>query len=201
VKEKKRIAFFDFDGTVTRRDTLAAVIRFQKGSLAFYAGMLLQAPRLLAWKLGLVSRDEAKQRILTYFFGGMREAVFRQHCDAFVEKKLLGLIRPAALAEISKLKAEKTEIVIASASAENWIRPWSDSLQLELVATRLEVKEGRITGRIAGKNCYGEEKARRILERWNLEEYAEVYAYGDSKGDKPMLALAGRSFFKPFRPE
>ncbi len=35
------IAFFDFDGTITRKDTLFEIIRYQKGPLALYAGMLL----------------------------------------------------------------------------------------------------------------------------------------------------------------
>jgi HAD superfamily phosphoserine phosphatase-like hydrolase len=104
------------------------------------------------------------------------------------------------LGEIRKLKAENTEIVIVSASAGNWISAWSDSLLLKLVSTSLEIKDGRMTGRIEGKNCHGQEKVRRIREKWNLDEFGEIYAYGDSEADKPMLALATKSFYKPFTP-
>jgi HAD superfamily hydrolase (TIGR01490 family) len=194
----KRIAFFDFDGTITSKDTLPEIIKFQKGILSFYTGILLHLPWLLGYKLGLISNDTAKQKLLTYFFGGMQEEVFQQNCDAFASTRLDRLIRPEALREIGKLKTDNTEIVVVSASAGSWIRKWSDSLRLELVSTSLEIKSGRITGRIAGINCHGQEKVRRIRERWNLEEFDEVYAYGVTKADKPMLALATKSFYKPF---
>ena len=109
------------------------------------------------------------------------------------------MIRPEALMEIRKLKKDGTEVVIVSASAGNWIRKWSDSYGLELISTSLEIKNGLITGRIEGRNCHGEEKVRRIRERWNLDDFDEVYAYGDSEGDKPMLALATTSFYRQFR--
>jgi phosphatidylglycerophosphatase C len=72
-------------------------------------------------------------------------------------------------------------------------------LQLELVASRLDVQHGRLTGRLLGKNCHGEEKVKRIVERYPLNEYDEIYAYGDDHSDKPMLKLATHSFFRPFR--
>ena len=196
----KRIAFFDFDGTITSKDTLPEIIKFQKGNLSFYIGILLHLPWLLGYKLGLVSNDAAKQKLLQYFFGGMREEVFQENCDAFASTRLGHLIRPEALREIGRLKTDNTEIVVVSASAGRWIRKWSDSLELELISTSLEIKSGRITGRIEGINCHGREKVRRIRERWNLEEFDEVYAYGDSEADKPMLALATKSFYKPFVP-
>ena len=198
MNDMKRIAFFDFDGTITSKDTLPEIIKFQKGILSFYTGILLHLPWLLGYKLGLISNDTAKQKLLKYFFGGMQEEVFQQNCDAFASTRLDRLIRPEALQEIGKLKTDNTEIVVVSASAGCWIRKWSDLHRLELVSTSLEIKTGRITGRIAGINCHGQEKVRRIRERWNLEEFDEVYAYGDTKADKPMLALATKSFYKPF---
>ena len=195
----RKIAFFDFDGTITGKDTLLEIIKFQKGKAAFYCGFLLHGPWLVAYKLKLYPNDMVKQKILAYFFSGMSEAIFQKNCNLFAEIKLPGMIRPAAMAEIKRLSESGFEVVIVSASAGNWIRKWSDSLSLKLVSTRLEVKEGRLTGKIEGKNCYGDQKVVCIRERWNLTEYKEIYAYGDSSGDKPMLALATKSFYKPFR--
>jgi phosphatidylglycerophosphatase C len=195
----RKIAFFDFDGTITTKDTLLEIIKFQKGALAFYRGFLLHAPWLIAYKLKLLANDLAKQKMLVYFFGGMSETAFQSACDTFAKKKLPALIRPAALTEIRRLRSEGFEIAVVSASAGNWLQAWTRSLQLKLVATRLEVIDGRITGKIEGKNCHGEQKPIRIRELWNLSDYEEVYAYGDSSGDKPMLALATRTFYKPFR--
>jgi phosphatidylglycerophosphatase C len=195
----KKIAFFDFDGTITTRDTLLEIIKFQKGKFAFLIGFLLNAPWLIAYKLKLFPNDDVKQKILTYFFSGTPELVFQQKCDLFAERKLPELIRPGALTEIEGLRARDFDIVVVSASAGNWIRKWTTGLGVQLIATRLEVKEGLITGRIEGKNCHGEQKVVCIKEHLNLSEYEEIYVYGDSAGDKPMLALATKSFYKPFR--
>jgi phosphatidylglycerophosphatase C len=195
----RKIAFFDFDGTITTKDTLLEVIKFQKGKPAFYFGFLLHAPWLIAYKLKLFPNDNVKQKMLKFFFGGMPEARFQSNCDLFEEKKLPALIRPGAVAEINELKSRGFEIVVVSASAENWLRSWTDLVGLQLIATRLEIVDGLITGRIEGKNCHGEQKVICIRQRWNLSGFEEIYVYGDSSGDKPMLALATRAFYKPFR--
>jgi phosphatidylglycerophosphatase C len=195
----KKIAFMDFDGTITRKDSLLEMIKFQKGKLAFYAGFLLNVHWVIAYWLRLMPNETAKQRVLSYFFAGIREITFQEKCDFFAQNILPGLIRPAALAEINALRHNNFEIVVISASAGNWIRKWTNQLSLELIATKLEVKNGMMTGRIEGKNCHGEQKVVCILEHWNLDEYKEIFAYGDSPGDKPMLALATKSFYKPFR--
>ena len=71
--------------------------------------------------------------------------------------------------------------------------------EIELMGTRLAVKNGRIAGTFDGENCYGDEKVCRIKEQFNLEAYKEILCYGDTPGDKPMLALATHRFYKPFR--
>jgi phosphatidylglycerophosphatase C len=195
----RKIAFFDFDGTITTKDTLLELIKFQKGKTAFYFGFVLHAPWLIAYKLKLFPNDDVKQKMLKFFFGDMPETIFQSNCDLFAKNKLPALIRPGAITEIAELKARGFEIVVVSASAENWLRSWTGQLGLQLIATRLEVLNGLMTGRIEGKNCHGEQKVIRIKQQWNLSEFEEIYGYGDSSGDKPMLALATRSFYKPFR--
>lgn len=196
---KKRIAFFDFDGTITTHDTLLEIIKFYKGNTRFYLGFALNAPFLIAYKSGLLSNQAAKERMLRYFFGGMPEAQFQQRCDAFAETRLPLLLRSKALQEITKLQAAGVETVIVSASAEQWLSAWCRNNNLQLLATKLQVNNGRITGKIAGVNCHGTEKVNRIRAAFDLSQYDEVYCYGDTKGDKPMLELATFSFYKPFR--
>jgi len=195
----RKIAFFDFDGTITRKDSLLELIKFIRGKTAFYAGLLLNSPWLIAYKVKFIPNDRAKQKILAYFFAGMTEQAFQEKCDLFTAKELPGLIRPGALAEISRLRSLGFDVVVISASAGNWIRGWTKSHVLKLISSKLEVKNGLITGRLEGKNCHGEQKVVCILQQWDLKEYDEIFAYGDSTGDKPMLALATKSFYKPFR--
>ena len=193
-----RIAFFDFDGTITKKDTLLEFIKFAKGNAGFYFGFALNSPYLVAYKLKVISNQLAKEKVLKFFFGKMPLAKFQELCDAFAEKIIPSLIRPAAAAEIERLKKENVRVIIVSASPENWIKKWTHKNQLELISTRLEVVNDCLTGKIQGKNCHGEEKVRRIKESFDLSSFEEIYAYGDTSGDKPMLALAKHKFMKPF---
>jgi phosphatidylglycerophosphatase C len=196
---KKGIAFFDFDGTITTKDTLLEFIKFSKGNFRFYLGFLVNSPYLVAYKTKVISNQAAKEKVLQYFFRNMPVDAFEKLCEAFTQKYLPSLIRPGALREIEKLKRENYVVVVVSASPENWIRQWANENGVELIASRLETKEGMITGKIVGKNCHGEEKVRRIMEKYVITDYSTVHAYGDTTGDRPMMALATNSFFKPFR--
>lgn len=194
----KKIAFFDFDGTITTKDTMLEIIKFHYGVKAFYGGLLRISPSLAKMKAGLISNHAAKEKMLTYFFGGMDEKVFNTICDLFTRQKLPSLIRPKADEMIRQLKNENAEIVIVSASAENWVRGWALQNNVKLISTQLETINGKITGKLKGPNCHGEEKVRRIKELYELSGYTSIRCYGDTSGDRPMLAL-GEGFYKPFR--
>jgi len=124
---------------------------------------------------------------------------FDELSSKFSEAVLPQLIRPKALVEIKKLLAAGSEVVIVSASAEDWLQYWCRQTGVQLLGTRLQVKEGRITGKIENRNCHGREKVARIRLAFDLTGYDEILCYGDTKGDKPMLELATFSMYKPFR--
>jgi phosphatidylglycerophosphatase C len=202
----RRIAFLDFDGTLTTKDTLLEFIKYSRlsrggSNLYFYFGFLLNSPWLIAYRLKIISNQTAKERILRFFFGGMPLEIFETLCKGFAADILPGLIRSKAPAELQKLRDLGTRLVIVSASPENWIRAWATQMDADLISTRLSTRPQplRLTGKIEGANCHGEEKVRRINSAYSLSDYDEVYAYGDTHGDRPMLALATISFFKPFR--
>jgi len=193
------IAFFDFDGTITSKDTLVELIRFQKGDLPFLVGCLLNAPWLIGYRLGIISNHTAKQKLLRFFFRKMAVDLFQQKCDEFALKILPQLVRPKAMKEIRKLREIGAAIVIVSASANNWIQAWSQAIGADLIATVLETKNGRMTGNIQGRNCHGKEKVKRINMAYDLTMYEERYVYADTTGDRPMMALGTHAFYKPFR--
>ena len=195
----RQIAFLDFDGTITTKDTLLEFIKFNKGSFRFYLGFLINSPWLIAWKARIISNQKAKERMLTWFFGGTPLDAFQETCYRFAATAVPGLIRPKALKEIRMLQEKGVDVVIVSASPANWLQPWTDELGIALLATRLQTRDSRITGRIVDRNCHGDEKVRRIRESYDLSAYDHIIAYGDSSGDKPMLALANYTYFKPFR--
>ncbi|MFT3846797.1 MAG: HAD-IB family hydrolase [Lacibacter sp.] len=195
---KQGIAFFDFDGTITTKDTLIEFIRYNKGSLSLFFGFFLHLHYLVGYKLKFISNQTAKEKILAHYFGGTEKDQFEQLCKNFAENKLPQLIRTKAVEEIKKLQQQSVETVIVSASPENWVAFFADKLNMQLIATKLETSDNRITGKINGYNCYGKEKVNRINLAYRLDDYEKIYAYGDSSGDKQMLAIAHYSYMKPF---
>lgn len=193
------LSLFDFDGTITTGDSLIKFIRFVVGDIKFIWGMTLLSPMLIAFKLKLIPNNKAKQDLLSHFFKGMSEGQFLQVAQEYSLKHIETILRPKAMERINWHKEQGHKIVVVSASIECWLKPWCDQNGLELIATRLEFKDGIVTGRMLTKNCYGLEKASRVNEAYNLNEFDYTYAYGDSRGDKELLALADESFYKPFR--
>jgi len=195
----KQIALVDFDGTITTDDSLIMFIRFVVGDTKFAIGMVALSPMLTTYKLKLIPNYKAKQYMLSYFFKGMTEEKFMQVANEYSLKHIDTILRAKAMEKIAWHKEQGHKIVIVSASIECWLKPWCDKHALDLIATKLEIKGGTVTGKFLSKNCYGIEKANRVHKQYNLDDYDHIYAYGDSRGDKELLALADESFYKPFR--
>jgi len=193
------ISFFDFDGTITTGDSLIKFIHFVVGDVKFIWGMALLSPMLIAYKLKLIPNYKVKQYMLSYFFKGMSEEKFMQVANEYSLNHIKTILRPKAMEKIAWHKEQGHKIVIVSASIECWLKPWCDRNGLDLIATKIEMKDGIVTGMLLTKNCYGIEKVNRVYEIYNLSEYDHIYAYGDSRGDKELLELANDSFYKPFR--
>ena len=192
----KQVVAFDFDGTLTTRDTLLAFIRYAKGTRAFLWGFLRHAHLLVLMKLGLYPNWKAKQRVFSYFFGGMSLDVFDALCEQFAADNH-HLLRPEGIKAVQQAQADGADVLIVSASIDNWVQPFFPSVKV--VGTQIEVVNGRLTGRFLTPNCYGEEKVRRILALYPDRHEYHLTAYGDSRGDKQLLAFADEAHYKPFR--
>ena len=216
----KKIFVFDFDGTLTHADTLLAFIRFACGPVRMCMGFVLYAPLLVLMKLKLYPNYKAKQKVFAHFFRGMTLARFDALCTAFSQQGE-HLLRPAARSFINTVRSEAYAMAIVSASIDNWVRPFAEmylqsdnaqdksqgnvqdnkpALPIIVLGTKVEVDAaGCLTGRFSTPNCYGPEKVRRIEAVWPHREQYDVSAFGDSRGDKEMLAYADQGYFKPFR--
>lgn len=192
------LALFDFDGTLTTKDSLRDFILFTFGKPKTVMGGILLAPTLAGYALGVMDNSKAKQQVLKYFFGGMSVEKMQTLGDAYAKQRLPKILRPAGLDKLKWHQAQGHQVVIVSASTEYWLKPWTDAMGFYLLATQLEVKDQKLVGCYAGENCHGEEKVRRIKAVYDLDQFDAIYAYGDTWGDKPILALADHAFYKPF---
>lgn len=191
------VAFFDFDGTISRGDSLLSFMPFLLGKRVFYLGVLQNLHWLCGYQLGWVSNARAKEKLIHVFLQGMKEGAFLQKFEEFLPL-LEDMIRPSALRQIQWHRDNGDQIVIVSATFEAYLKPWCQKEGLDCIGTKLEVCDGYLSGRFASKNCYGEAKVKRIQERYSLKEYDAIYAYGDSIGDREMLSIAHYPFYRIF---
>ena len=197
-----QIYAFDFDGTLTTRDTLLAFIRYAKGTKALVRGFLRHAHLLVLMKLRLYPNWKAKQRVFSYFFRGMTEEAFQAVCQSFAANSR-HLIRPAGIETMRQAAVKGAELVVISASVDNWVRPFFDGddgpSPVTVIGTQIEVRDGRLTGRFLTRNCYGQEKVERLTALYPHRSAYHLTAFGDSRGDRELLAFADVSYYKPFR--
>ena len=195
---KKVIAAFDFDGTITKYDSLLFFIWYSVSFLKLSINVFKLLPTLTLYKLKIIPNYEAKEKLFRKFYKGLRIAAFDELGTQFVIR-LNKMIRPEAREKLDWHRKMGHEIVIISASVENWIKPWAKKQGIDMVlATQIEVKDELITGKFLSKNCYGPEKVNRFLAHFPDRKAYELYFYGDSNGDKELLAIADHSFYRSF---
>lgn len=194
----RTIVFFDFDGTITNQDSLIEFLLFAINRTSFVIGIFFLLPTLLLYKLKLVPNYVAKEKIFIQFFKDKDEKKFKKLAYDYSTTQIDNILRNKAIEKLNWHKTQGHKIVIVSASIDCWLRPWCEKNDFELIATKLEFKNEKVTGKFFTKNCYGIEKVNRIKEIYNLSAYDCIYAYGDSKGDKEMFSIADKTFYKPF---
>ncbi len=193
------VAVFDFDGTLTRRDSLLPFLHWAVGRFRFWWGILVLSPMLLRYALRLIPNWRAKEAMLSYFFANWSEERLDKVGQRFAVQVLPQLLRPEALQRVRWHQEQQHHLVILSASLEAYLRPLGESMGFDhVISTRLEVQWGIVSGRILGKNCYGQEKVERLKAYLgDLSEYC-LYAYGDSLGDRELLNAANYPYYRTF---
>ena len=193
------LVIFDFDGTITTHDSLVRFTQYAVGKPFYYMGLLKLSRTLIAYSLKLIPNYIAKEKLISHFFKDWSEDKFKKVADKYSVSQIDNIIRPQAIEKIRWHQQLGHKIVIVSASMEYWLKLWCEKNNLDLIATKLEIQNSILTGKFSTKNCHGIEKVNRIKEIYDLSQYDYIYAYGDSSGDREMLALANESFYKPFR--
>ena len=194
------VAVFDFDGTLTRRDSLLPFLQMAAGRWQFYWGMLTKSPLLVGYALKLIPNWRAKEAVLAHFLSGRKEKRLYQVAHNFAVEEIPNLLRPEALQRLRWHQGQGHHTVLISASLEAYLLPWAQTMSFDqATGTQLEVQNGFLTGRILGKNCYGIEKVKRLKALLgDLSQYC-IYAYGDSRGDRELLDAADSPYYRSFQ--
>ena len=197
------IAAFDFDGTLTRRDTLLPFLRRGLGWPRFLLALLRCSPWLTGYALKCISNDVAKARLLQATLKGKSSAEVQDWTARWLAHDFSGQLQDWTMGRLAWHQKAGHCCVMVSASPNIYLERVARQLGFDaLICTEMEEKGGYLTGQLSTPNCYGEQKVLR-LRAWLVSHFGDVqvsditlYAYGDTAGDKPMLKMARHAWYK-----
>lgn len=184
------VAAFDVDGTITTRDCVVPFMRRVAGARRIAPRLGARPDRLVRVLAGR-DRDRLKALAAAAAFRGSRYDELSAAGARFAETVHDRWLRSDTLESLRSHQDRGDRTVFVSASFEVYLRPLAVLLGVdEVLATRLEVRDGVATGGLDGSNCRGPEKVARLHEWLGDRSTVRVVAYGDSAGDRELLADA-----------
>lgn len=198
-EDRRVVAVFDFDGTLTRRDSLLPFLWHVAGPARFVWNALVLLPTLIRYAVGTLENGPAKERVLGQFLAGKPTSEIQAIAESFAAERVPSLLDPEAVRRLRWHQEQGHTTVLVTASPELYAQPWAEAEGFdEVIGTRLETKDGVFTGQFSTPNCHGPEKTRRLeAEGPDLRE-ATIYAYGNSRGDRELLGMADQGFYRSF---
>jgi phosphatidylglycerophosphatase C len=195
----RSIVAFDFDGTLTTRDSFTAFLAWKAGPWGYFTGLLLLAPHILAYGLHR-DRGRLKAAAAARFLGGISAESLAADAERYAVTYAQSMLRPDAIQAWRNWRGQGAFMVIVTASPDTTVQPFARGLGADLlIGTQLAVSDdGKITGRFETPNCRGPEKVKRLREALG-DDLVLAAAYGDTSGDREMLRLAdikGNRMFK-----
>lgn len=188
------VAAFDVDGTLTHRDCVRPFLERFGGRRALLAAVA-RRPVVSIKALARRDRDRLKEVVVGGVLAGRDVAEVDAVGHEFADWVHATLLRPDTLGRLRWHQAQGHSVVLVSASLRPYLEPLGRRLGVEAVlCTDGLITDGRYAAALAGQNCRAGEKAVR-LTAWLHERgiwSAQVWAYGDSRGDRELLALAHR---------
>ena len=189
------LALFDFDGTITTRDVYPGFLQYCSPRWRVVAGWFVLAVPFLLMKRGWFSPDWMRRIAALVTFAGASERRVREAGERYAREVIPTLLRPEAIARLDWHRAQGDRIVVVSGSMDAYLDPWCRAQGIEVVCNQPAARNGRMTGFFALEDCANEGKVRRLAAVLDVRAYPVVYAYGDTRADHAMLALAHRRWF------
>ncbi|WP_373707632.1 HAD-IB family hydrolase [Kaistella sp.] len=193
----KKLYCFDFDGTLTYKDTMFLYLKFYNAS-KFRIQFIKHIPLFTLLKLNLLDAEKVKKSFISSILKGQSKAKIEKKTQEFFDQYYPEIFRENALDFIKNIDYSQTDCYIVSASLDIWVKPFAEKFKMNLIATKAEFKNEVFTGNFVGKNCNGPEKVNRIKEEISGKKFDKAIAFGDTSGDQQMLDWANEGQFKFF---
>lgn len=192
------VVAFDFDGTLTVKDSYTAFLKWRTSKSAWILGGLQLVPAAVSYFFHR-DRSRIKAAATKVYLAGVSRERLETDARLFAEQHSRSLLRPDAVIAWKRWRNERVRLVIVTASPDLVVAPFARGLGADdLLGTPLHFDErGRVTGEFASPNCRGAEKVARLRAAFGPDLRVRA-AYGDTGGDTEMLAIAEEPYFKVF---
>jgi phosphoserine phosphatase len=173
------IIVYDFDKTLTDRDTLFGFYKFQAfKSVFYYCKILIYFACMLLAKIKLISNDRLKNIGIQLFLKNLSDEEFKSKCENYKHAIAYNFLYENT--NFSKL--ENTYII--SASFEDYIKPIFPK-HIQVVGSKLNPIQCTLSF-----NCYGQNKVA-ALAKFDIREI-DIF-YTDSISDLPLVKMAKKT--------
>ena len=152
----RKLYCFDFDGTLTHKDTMFLYLKFYDAT-KYRIQFVKHIPLFILLKLKLADAEKVKKSFIASILKGERKTEIEKKSELFFQEFYPELFLENALEFIKNIDRENTECYIVSASLDIWVAPFAKEFQMKLLSTRAEFKNDKFTGNFIGKNCNGAE--------------------------------------------
>lgn len=193
----KKLYCFDFDGTLTKTDTMFSFLKFYDKK-KFYWNFAQHIPLFIMLKMNFADAEKVKKSFISSILKGESEDKINRKAQLFFKENYPEIFRQNALDFIQNMDRQNTESYLVSASLDIWVKPFAEKLQLKLISTEAKFENGVYSGHFKTKNCNGMEKVRRIKKAIEGKKFDKIIAFGDTDGDREMLAWANEGHFRFF---
>lgn len=193
----KKLYLFDFDGTLTYKDTMFMFLKYYDSKKYFW-GFLKHIPLFVLLKLHLANTEKVKKSFIASVLKGEREEALNKKSQEFLNQSYPEIFRENALEFIAKIDRQNIESYLVTASLDIWAKPFAEKLGMRLIATEARFENGIFTGQFKTRNNNGVEKAKRINKEIEGKKFDKIIAFGDTSGDKSMLSLAHEAHYRFF---
>lgn len=187
----RRIAIFDFDGTLVGGDSLLPYLGRVAGRMR--SGLVFaRAVRAGFMSAGTNPDDDLRTRIKAGMLRRVLAGVPLTMAQAAAER-MRGWPRwyEPTLTALKRHADAGDRVVVATGGLSLYIPILLEGLPVDrILATDMEVRDGVLTGQMRGGNCVRAEKARRVAALLTeLGPFEETHGYGNRPSDLPFLTL------------
>ncbi|MDQ9022242.1 HAD-IB family hydrolase [Acinetobacter sichuanensis] len=188
-KTHKNLALFDFDGTLCKKDSFTGFIFYALSKRHIVKQGIKILPWIQAYYLKVYPADAMRPKLFKAMFKDADADEILELAEEY-STRLMAQLDPAIYQQLLIHQENGDDVVLVSASIDIYLEAICQILNIDLICTGTEIKNGLFTGSYSTLDCSCDQKRLRVLEKYDLNQYNKIYAYGNSEEDLDMLSLA-----------